>query len=70
MKECPQGGLGEVLSWQRSLQCKCTREGECLCSRESQEAAVAEGKGIAMRFHVQPDAVGLQDVRRGLILSQ
>ena len=31
---------------------------------------MAEGKGIAMRFHVRPDAVGLQDVRRGLILSQ
>ena len=55
MKECPQGCLGEVLSRQRSLHCKCMRAGECLCSRESQEAAVAEGKGIAMRSHVPLD---------------
>ena len=62
MKDCPQGGLGEVLSRQRSLQGKCTR---VLCSRESQEAAGAEGKGIVMRSHVRPDPVGLQDVRGG-----
>lgn len=63
MKECPHGGLGEVLSRQRSLQGKCMRAGECLCSRESQEAAGAEGKGIVMRSQVRPDPVGFQDVR-------
>ena len=30
-----------------------------------QEAAGAEGKGIVMRAQVQPDPVGLQDVRGG-----
>ena len=65
MKECPQAGLGEVLSRQRSLQGKCMRAGECLCSRESQEAAGAEGKGTGLRALVQPDPVGLQEVRGG-----
>ena len=41
MRECPRGCLEEDLSRQWSLQCKCTRAGECLCSRESQEAGVA-----------------------------
>ena len=70
VKECPQGGLGEVLSRQRTLWGKWTQAGECLCSRESQEAAGAEGKGTELRSHVWPDPVGLQDVRRGLILSE
>ena len=65
MKECSQGGLGEVLSGKRSLQGKCTRAGECLCSWENQEAAGAEGRGIALRAHVRPDPVGLQDVTGG-----
>ena len=43
MKECPQACLGGVLSRQRSLQCKCRRAGECVCSRKSQEAGVAGG---------------------------
>ena len=43
MKECPEACLGVVLSRQRSLQCKCKRAGECVCSRKSQEAGVAGG---------------------------
>ena len=68
MKECPQACLGGVPSRQRSLQCKCRRAGECVCSRKSQEAGVAGGaRNCDMRSSVWPDHVGLQDIRRCLM---
>ena len=39
--------------------------GRRVCSKESQEAVGAEGKGIVLRAHDWPDPVGLQDVRGG-----
>ena len=53
---------------QRSLQCKCRRAGECVCSRKSQEAGVAGGaRTCNLRFSVWPDQVGLQHIRMCLM---
>lgn len=60
MKECPQGGLGEVLSRQEGASRANARGQESVCVQGRQEAAGAEGKGIVMRSHVRPDPVGLR----------
>ena len=67
VRECPLGSLGEVLSRQKSLQCKCRRAGECLCSRKSKRQVWMEERGIEMRSSVWPDHVGLQHIRRYVI---
>lgn len=58
---------GGVLSRQGSLQCKCRRAGECVCSRKSQEAGVAGGARNCDESGVWPDHVGLQHIRRCLM---